>query len=375
MYESRLQKVKEESKRRGLDALIVTSWENLYYLLGVLPLHSAERLSYPSMPLFLNCKDNDKEIFCPVATFAKLTREEHEYIKDVRPHSGKQFAPLSQVVSQIIEEWNLTSGTIGLERKYASAFVVDLIRNQLPKTKFKDCSDLVQKVRMIKDETEKACCIKACQITTRVLESAKDFLKAGKTEMDVAKDITRSIIENGGDERASFHPQVFSGERGLLQSITSSRKKEIRNGEIVLLDFGAAYKGYRCDTTRPFVIGRATKEQKESAEAIKNIIKGTVESLRPGIKASDVRNTVLSKYAEQGYPCLEDGTGHGMGLETWEPPFLNSLDDTILQPDMFLAVENTISRSKYGIRYEENVFVTKTGCEDYIKFPMELVEV
>lgn len=375
MYEARVQKVKEESKRSDLDTLIVTSWENLYYLLGVLPLHSIERLSYPSMPLFINCRDDKKEIFCPTATFAKLTLEEHEHIKDVRPHSGKQFPQLAQVISQIVEEWNLSSGNVGLECKHVSTFVADLIKDRMPKAKFKDCSDLIQKIRMIKDEKEKAYCVKACEITTRVLESAEDFLRAGKTEMDVAKDITRSIIESGGDERASFHPQVFSGVRGLLQSITSSRKKKIRNGEIVLLDFGAAYNGYRCDTTRPFVIGRATKEQKEVAEAIKNIIEGTVKFIHPGIKASDVRNIALSKYAKQGYPCLEDGTGHGMGLETWEPPFLNSLDDTILQPKMFLAVENTIHRSKYGIRYEENVFVTETGCEDYIKFPMELVEV
>lgn len=373
MYTERLKKVKEELRKKGLDALIVTSWENLYYLLGVLPLHSIERLFYPTMPLLIPSEDGKEEIFCPFTSFAKTTHEEHEYIRDVRPHSGK-FPHIAKIVSQILEEWKLSSGNIGLEYKYVSTFFGDLIREKMPTATFKDCSDLVERIRMVKSEEEKTYCIKACEITNKVLESAEDFLRAGKTEMDIAREITRRLIEYGADG-ASFHPQVFSGVRGLLASITSSRNKKIQNGEVILLDFGAAYNGYRCDTTRPFVIGRSTKEQREVAKAIRCIVEGTVKSIHPGIKALDVHDVAVSKFSEQGYPCFEDGTGHSMGLQTWEPPFLTSTDQTVLQPNMFLAIEHTIHKSTYGMRFEENVFVTETGCVDYITFPMELTEV
>jgi Xaa-Pro aminopeptidase len=325
------------------------------------------------MPLLISSEDDKGEIFCPFTSFAKTTCEEHAYIGDIRPYSGK-FPHISKVVSQILEEWKLSSGNIGLEYKYVSTFFGDLIREKTSMAAFKDCSDLVERIRMVKSEEEKVYCIKACEITNKVLESAEDFLRAGKTEMDIAREITRRLIEYGADG-ASFHPQVFSGVRGLLASITSSRDKKIQNGDVVLLDFGAAYNGYRCDTTRPFVIGRSTKEQREVAEAIRCIIEGTVKSIHPGIKASDVHDAAVSKFSEQGYPCFEDGTGHGMGLQTWELPFLTSAGQIVLRPNMFLAIEHTIHKSTYGMRFEENIFVTETGCVDYIKFPMELVEV
>jgi len=384
-FKERIAKVKDLMAKRSLDATIVTSWANLYYLLGVLPLHAAERIVGPMMPLLIPADEDKEAIFIPVSNFFLVVNTEHKYIKDVRPSgsgTGGVHLPVQDVVSQALGEWNLASGKIGIEFKYITLLNADAIKGKLPKATFVDCSDLVELLRMVKSEEEKAYCIKACEITNKVLQDAKDYLRVGRTEMDVAREIMARAIEHGADG-TSFLPQVFSGRRGSLTNISSSPDKVLQDGEIVLLDFGTIYKGYRCDQTRPFVLGKPTKEQKEVSEAIKSVTEAMLEATRPGNTAADVHNAAISRFSRVGYPFESSPhvwphvtSGHGMGIETWELPNLSSEDKTVLQPNMFLALEQTIFRqSKYAIRYEENVFVTANGCVDYIKFPMELVEV
>ena len=373
----RIANVKDLMRKRGLDAIIVTAWENLYYLLGVLPIHAAERLLDPIMPLLIPAEDDKEVIFVPASNFLRVVQEEHKHIKDVRASgkgTGGVFPPVPDVVSQSLGEWGIFSRNIGAEFKYLSSFYADALKGKMPKAMFKDCSDLVEGIRMIKSEEEKAYCIKACEITVKILEAVKDFLRPGKMERDISREIVARAIEYGADG-ASFHPQVPSGKRACLTNLTSSPDKVLQDGEIVLLDFGTVYKGYRCDQTRAFVLGKATKEQKEASEEIKSVMEAMLEVVRPGATAADVHNAAVSKFAELGYQAAHS-SGHGMGLQTWERPTLSSEDKTVLQPNMFLAIEQTIfKRPNYGIRYEENVFVTKTGYVDYIKLPMELVEV
>jgi len=384
-FKERITNVKDLMAKRGLDAIIVTSWANLYYLLGVLPLHATERTVGPIMPLLIPAEEDKETIFVPVSNFFLVTDAEHKYIQDVRPSgtgTGGVHPPVQDLVSQALVEWNVASGKIGVEFKYLTTPNTDAIKAKLPKATFVDCSDLVELLRMVKSEEEKAYCIKACEITNKVLQDAWDYLRVGRTEMDVAREIIARTIEYGGDG-TSFLPQVFSGRRGCLTNISSSRDKMLQDGEIVLLDFGTVYKGYRCDQTRPFVLGRATKEQKEVSEAIKSVTEAMLEASHSGNTAADIHNAAVLRFSEVGYPFETSPhvwpyvtSGHGMGIETWERPNLSSEDKTVLQPNMFLALEQTIFRQpKYAIRYEENIFVTENGCVDYIKFPMELVEV
>ncbi|MFX0199274.1 MAG: M24 family metallopeptidase, partial [Candidatus Hodarchaeota archaeon] len=99
------------------------------------------------------------------------------------------------------------------------------------------------------------------------------------------------------------------------------------------------------------------------------------DSIHPGVKALEIHKIAVSKFSELDYSCTHN-TGHGMGLQTWERPFISLHDQTILQPNMFIAIEQTIEKPlEYGIRFEDNIFVTDNSYQNCIEFPMELIEI
>jgi Xaa-Pro aminopeptidase len=243
----------------------------------------------------------------------------------------------------------------------------------MPKAAFRNCTDIVEELRMIKSEDEKTYIEKACKITDDVLEEAQDYLKVGKTEMDVTREVLARCLNHGADG-ASFYPQMFSGKRGYLLNITSSFEKKLQTGEIVLVDFGAVYKGYGCDTTRVFTLGKPTKEQEKAHAATRQIVDECVKAVRPGIKASDIHKVALSKFAEFGYEAVHT-TGHGIGLTNWERPYLSPDEQTIIQPNMTMAVEQGVYTPNWGTRLEENLIVTESGVRNLFKFPLDMIEI
>ena len=242
--------------------------------------------------------------------------------------------------------------------------------DKMPNLKLLDSSDLVDGIRMIKSNEELDQIRKAAKITDKVVEAAaKDFLKPGMTESEVAGQIIRSAIEYGA-EGESFHPQVFSGRRGYLLNIASSNKR-LAKDEVVMLDFGVNVNGYRTDTTRCFVLGRALEKHKKAAKIALDITYGAMDKIKPGTKASDVHRAVLALFAKFGYDgYCRHYSGHGLGLSVWERPVIREFDDTVIQPNMALAVEQGLYFPDFGVRFEENIIVKESGeNENLFSYP------
>lgn len=366
--QERLTKVRNIMEERELDAIIITAWENLYYLTGVLPIQSKARLFDPPMP-FLITTDGDP-VFVPAIAYSTCVKLEHNYIKDVRPHSGNVW----DVISSVLKERNMDSPKIGVEFKHLSAFHAEALRRKLPNATFNDCSDVVEALRMFKSTEEIDLIRKACNITDKVLEEAEEYLKVGATEIEVTREIIARCMKHGADG-TSFYPQIFSGRRAFLFNITSSFEKKLQLGEIVLVDFGAMYMGYGCDTTRVFCLGKPSIEQVKAWEATKMIVEECVGLIKPGIKASVIHETAVAKLKQLGYEPVQRTTGHGIGLTNWERPSLSFDDHTTIQPGMTLAVEQGVYTPTWGVRLEENVVVTADGVENLFQFPLDIVKI
>ncbi len=333
-------------------------------------------LSRDPMPLIVysDGRKGSATTFIPTAAFGMAAKLEHKEVKDVRPYDGPEMWTKT---SEVLSERLAANPKIGVETRYLTqAHYSMLTEKKMPHARFEDCSELVEELRMVKDEEELRLIERACRITDKVVASVgESFLRPGLTELDVAGEIIRSAIGHGA-EGESFHPQVFSGRRGYLLNISSSSTKKLQKGEVVMLDFGVNVEGYRTDTTRCFVLGKATKKQKEIADVALKITQDAVDVIRPGAKASDVHIRALKDFKELGFEgYCRHYTGHGIGLSTWERPLLREFDHTELKENMTLAVEQGIYLPKFGVRFEENLIVTKNGVRSLFKYPCELVEV
>jgi Xaa-Pro aminopeptidase len=368
-YPGRIAGVKKELERRDLHAAILTSWESLEYLAGIKPLQSRAR-SFDPMPLIIP-RESHEPVFVPTAAFGMAATLEHQNIKDIRPYDAGDIA---SILADTLTEWGLMIGPIGIESAYFSYRHVKGLLEKMPELRVQDVTDLVEGLRMIKSEEELDQIRKGAKITDRVLEAAaKDFLKPGVTELQVAGEIIRSAIEYGA-EGESFHPQIFSGRRGYLLNISASNKT-LEQGEVVMLDFGVNVNGYRTDTTRCFVLGRALEKHKNAAKLALAITHGAMDKIRPGVSASDIHKTVLSLFRKFGYEgYCRHYSGHGLGLSTWERPVLREYDYTVIQPKMALAVEQGLYFPDFGVRFEENIIVTKEKNENLFGYPTELIE-
>jgi Xaa-Pro aminopeptidase len=158
----------------------------------------------------------------------------------------------------------------------------------------------------------------------------------------------------------------------------SHRAHTITSGDFVLCDFGATYQKYHSDMTRTFVFGSASKPQRRMHKTVQEAQQQAFDLIRPGIPASAVHNHVQSFIDNTEYKgSFIHSTGHGLGLSVHDPGVsFSSTCDTILKENMVLTVEPGIYRQGYGgVRIEDDIRITKRGCEILTKTPRELIEI
>jgi len=165
---------------------------------------------------------------------------------------------------------------------------------------------------------------------------------------------------------------VLSGPKSALPHGVSGKRK-IKKGDIVLFDMYCIYQGYYADITRQVVVGSPTEEQKRIYEIVLEAQKEAIEAVRPGITAEDIDKVARNKIVEAGYGSqFTHRTGHGIGLEGHEEPYIMQGNKMLLKPGMTFTIEPGIYLvNKFGIRIEDTVVVTENGVEDITKFEKE----
>jgi Xaa-Pro aminopeptidase len=163
------------------------------------------------------------------------------------------------------------------------------------------------------------------------------------------------------------------GARTSQPHANSSRDVRLSEGDFILIDYGARVNGYMSDTTRTFVFGTASDEQRRAYEAV---LKAQVECLamvRPGANGREINEHACRVIHDAGFPGFGHGIGHGVGLEIHEEPFLRQNADVTLAPGMVVTIEpGTYTPGWGGIRIEDTVLVTDAGHEVLTKYPKEL---
>lgn len=233
----------------------------------------------------------------------------------------------------------------------------------------------VEDLRESKDADEVSLIRHAADLAVRALGRTVSSIRAGLTELQVAG-ILEHALRDEGSEGFPFPTIVASGPRAALpHARTSSRVLE--TGDLVLLDFGAEYRGYCSDITRTFVIGPASAEQREAHDVVREANAAARTGIRAGMSGQDA-DALARRYIERhGYgEAFGHGLGHGIGLEVHEAPRLARTATGQLPVGAVVTIEPGIYRPEWGgIRIEDDVHLSADGPELLTDYPRELIEV
>ncbi len=251
---------------------------------------------------------------------------------------------------------------LGFEGRYVSYSTYVRLRGNLRGCRFRSLDGLCERRRQRKDPGEIRSIRRSIKVLEAGLEGILSLIKPGTRERDIALELEASLKKMGA-EAVGFDTIVASGWRSSLPHGKASNKK-IRKGEFVIIDCGAVVDGYHSDKTRTFVVGRATKRQREVYSVVKIAHDLVIDGIKPGLRCADVDRIARDYIKKEGLGRYFDhGTGHGVGLKIHEGPVIGPASRDILEPGMVVTVEPGVYLPGWGgVRIEDMVVVTERGC-------------
>ncbi len=234
-------------------------------------------------------------------------------------------------------------------------------------------SNSIASLRMIKDENELECIKMAQRIAEMSLEELMPFIKAGRTEREIALELNRLMFKNGAED-LSFETIVLAGKNTSMPHGVPSDKK-VEEGEFVLMDFGAVYNGYHSDMTRTVCVGKPSEEMEKVYNIVLQAQEAGIAAARAGIVGSALDKVSRDIIEKAGYgECFGHSLGHGVGLEIHEKPNASPNYKLPLGCGAVVTVEPGIYiEGKFGARIEDFVILTENGCENLTKCAKNLI--
>jgi Xaa-Pro aminopeptidase len=236
-------------------------------------------------------------------------------------------------------------------------------------------TNVLRQLRMIKEECEIDALCKAGAAIDRVHARVPEFLVPGRTEAEVAADIAEAIVAEG--HSAVAFVIVGSGPHGADPHHGYS-DRELVAGDLVVVDIGGTYEpGYHSDSTRTYSIGEPSAEVAQQYSTLQRAQRTAVEAVRPGVTAAQVDAAARDVLAEAGLAeNFVHRTGHGIGLNVHEQPYIVAGNELPLAPGMAFSVEPGIYfPGHWGARIEDIVIVTEDGAQAVNNRPHELIVV
>ena len=238
--------------------------------------------------------------------------------------------------------------------------------------KLKAQNSLVWDLRKVKDEKELELMRKAGELTSEGMKVAYEVIKPGIKEYEVAAEIEYAMRRKGSWGTA-FDTIVASGVRSAFPH-GGCLDREIRQGDLVVVDIGATYQHYHSDMTRTLVAGKPSEKQKKTYEIVKLVQEKAVQATKPKAKARDIDKIARKVIEDAGYgEYFVHGLGHGVGLEVHEPPTLGTESKDKLKIGNVVTIEPGIYIVGFGgFRIEDTVLVQRRGAEKFTIGPYTL---
>jgi Xaa-Pro aminopeptidase len=375
-----------------IDALVATTPENNLY---VSDFWCLSQWALKSAPVFtILPRDAEPAIVSPISDL-DLYADNPSWIKDLRcygtfyiePQSSKTKSlmeseeRLTKLIKEtetektavdalikILKDRGLDSKTIEIDEGGVTCTMWNELQNKLPAAQIKHGASTFKEIRMVKTAEEIERLKKAAEISEKSLHAALENVKEGVSEADLAREFEVSVVKDGGKP---FFTVFGLGSRSAFPNAVPSLYK-LKKGDIVRFDGGCVYKNYSSDIALSAVFGQPTEKHKKYYNAI---VRGTLEainSVRPGVKASDLFNIALETTRKTGIPHYRrHHCGHGIGIEAYDLPIVRPTDTTSLEEGMVLNIETPYYEIGFGgLQIEETILVTDKGYK-YLTTPIE----
>jgi Xaa-Pro dipeptidase len=275
---------------------------------------------------------------------------------------GEDMASRAAAFRQVESLLRLSGRRVGVEPLRMRWMEEQALLESSPGIRLASAEATLEPLRAVKTENELAAIERAVSIAESALRAALPLVRLGMTELEVAGELTFQLLRAGSEPELPFPAIAASGPNAALPHAVPSDRR-LQSGDLLILDWGAAVNGYISDLTRTFTLGDVDPELKRVHAVVSEANAAGRAAVRPGAKCKEIDMAARRVIEAAGYgAAFIHRTGHGIGLEAHEPPYLRSDNEAALAPGMTFTVEPGIYlEGRGGVRVEDNVVVTADG--------------
>jgi Xaa-Pro dipeptidase len=364
MNQSRLDKLNASLRTSNLDAVILNPGPTLRYLTG-LRFHLMER---PVVLLF--AKEQVPAIVLPELELQKVASLPYELKVFAYQENPAEWGEAFRKAAQVL---GLDGKRIGIEPCHLRLLELRYVQEGAPEADYPDASPVLAGLRLRKDKSEVKAMRRAVKIAQEALETTIPAFKIGMTEKALAAELVTQLLRHGSDPELPFAPIVSAGPNAANGHAFPSERK-LKAGDLLVVDWGAAYEGYVSDLTRTFVVGAVDDEYRKIHRIVQEANAAGRAAAKPGVPCAEVDRAARAVIEQAGYGAyFTHRTGHGIGMEGHEEPYIRGDNMQLLEPGMAFTVEPGIYLpNRNGARIEDNVVITETGADVLSDMPREM---
>ena len=362
--QARIERLQQNMAAKDVDALLILTAGDYVYFIGDLRRQPRAIIPRQGRPILL--------------TFAAEAEEARQAtgLDDVRPYRGLHEMMLA--IMAFFKSLDKEKPKVAIEMEFATpAFLMERFKLANPRVQVVDSKPLVAPLRQIKGAEEVALIRKAAELADLGIERARQVIRAGITEAEVALEVEYAVRKAGAD-RLGFPMFVNSGQRSLwLHGMATP--KVIERGDLIVVDIGPVYQGYHADICRTFSVGEPSAQAQELYRLYHEMQRTALAAARPGVALHQIEGQIEKVLAGAGYAeHFIRGFMHGVGLGFEETPFPTIFPEDVLAPlaaGMTLAVGHTTLAVPGigGVRIEDTVHLTAEGPVYLTQAPREAI--
>ena len=347
------------------DALIVNPGPGLLYLTG-LHFHLMER---PTVAFFRPGQT-------PAMVFPEFETAKVEHLP-FRMESftyTEKLKTWDEAFEKAVAACGLEGRRIGVEPRSLRFLELEFVRRAAPSARFDSAEAVMAELRMYKDDSEIERMRKAVKVAQQALRATLPAAVPGISERELAGELTANLLRAGSEPELPFPPIVAFGPNSANPH-ASPTDRALAADDLILFDWGASVDGYFSDLTRVFRIGRVEAELEKIADIVHRANQAAVRKAGPGVPAGELDRAARDYITEAGYgDFFIHRTGHGLGLEDHEDPYIRGDNEQILRPGMTFTIEPGIYlKGLGGVRIEDDVVITEDGAVSLSDMPRELL--
>jgi Xaa-Pro dipeptidase len=371
----------------GLDALIATTTENLYYVTGF---RSISHALFRGLELYGVFTRRGTGIVIPfidttgvaadgiavdhIACYGKFFFEYADNPgvigEKVRRFTASPAASPADALAGMLADLGVLGRRVGIDEAGLFPQAWQRLEERLRGTTIVPAYQMLRSARSVKSPEEIARLERAALIAEDGIAAVLAVLKPGVTEAEAAHVYEQEVLRRGA---SPFFTVITIGERAALADVYPT-ERALAPGDLVRFDLGCIVKGYRSDISRTAVLGKPSEKQARYYAAILAGERAAIAAMRPGVPVNEIFDVAMRTTREAGMPHYQRmHVGHGIGLEPYDPPTLNAATRIPLEPGMVFCVETPYYEQGWGgVQVEDAVQITATGIRQLTRSAQDL---